>query len=281
MAVSTRRLFIFAVALLATCAFAAERQEFRYNVVPGARISILNAYGPVTVKPSSGREVIVIASRASNRVEVDASQTGNRVEIRSHILQPGSPEGVRVEYDVQIPADATLITRSSDGPIRAEGLNGDVAAEADSAPIDLRQLGGGHVRVRTVVGPVTLANISKTYLEVTSVGGNVTLNNVTGPTVAVSTTAGTIRYDGDFAGGGDYSFSNHSGDIDVSLPASASVDVTARSVSGTVQNDFPFQPKAHTSFPADSAKGFAGTSNSGASSVKLRSFSGKIRVHKQ
>jgi len=67
----------------------------------------------------------------------------------------------------------------------------------------------------------------------------------------------------------------------MSLPQTASVDITARSVSGDVQNDFPLSQKTHTSFTPQTGRSFAGTSNSGASSVQLQSFSGRIRVKKQ
>jgi hypothetical protein len=59
------------------------------------------------------------------------------------------------------------------------------------------------------------------------------------------------------------------------------VDLTARSITGSVENDFPLQAKRHPSFAITQGRSFAGTSNSGASSVQLRSMSGKIRVKKQ
>jgi DUF4097 and DUF4098 domain-containing protein YvlB len=74
---------------------------------------------------------------------------------------------------------------------------------------------------------------------------------------------------------------NHSGNIDVALPASASVDLSARSITGSVENDFPLRAKSHTALTISQGRSFAGTSNAGASSVQLRSFSGKIRVKKQ
>jgi DUF4097 and DUF4098 domain-containing protein YvlB len=67
----------------------------------------------------------------------------------------------------------------------------------------------------------------------------------------------------------------------MTLPESASIDLTARTVSGTVTNDFPLQAKTHPTFVPKSGSSFAGTSNSGLSSVELQTFSGKIRVKKQ
>jgi DUF4097 and DUF4098 domain-containing protein YvlB len=281
MPVSHSPKLVFAVVVIATCAFAADRKELRYNVGPGASVSVVNAFGPVTVRLSPGRQVVISATPASNKVEIENSQNGNRIEVRSHVLQSADAKAARVDYDVQVPADTNLIVRSSDGPIHAEQLRGDLTAEADGATVEVNDFSGGHVRARTVSGAVTLRNISNAYVEVTSVGGNVTLNQVTGPKVSINTTSGGIRYDGSFEGSGDYSLTNHSGDIDVTLPASASVDISARSVSGSVQNDFPFEPKSRTSFAPDPGRAFAGVSNAGGASVKLRSFSGKIRVHKQ
>ena len=133
-----------------------------------------------------------------------------------------------------------------------------------------------------VSGPITLANLKDGFVEATSVGGPVTLNNVCGKNVSVEHhRRARSRYTGDFAGGGQYSISSHSGTIDVTMPASASVDVSARSVSGSVENNFPLNPPAHPTRALAMGNSLAGTSNAGASSVHLRTFSGKIRVKKQ
>jgi DUF4097 and DUF4098 domain-containing protein YvlB len=135
--------------------------------------------------------------------------------------------------------------------------------------------------VRSVAGSVNLNNVTLGHVDVTSSGGAVQLVNVTGSKVNVGTGSGNITYQGDCSGGGDYVMTTHSGSIDVTLPQTASVDLTARSVSGSVQNDFPLQAKKHAAFVPKSGSSFAGTSNSGSSSVELRSISGRIRVKKQ
>jgi len=98
--------------------------------------------------------------------------------------------------------------------------------------------------------------------------------------VQVNSTSGRIRYDGDFGSGGQYSLTTHTGDIEASAPADASIDVTARSVKGKVENDFPLEPK-HTPFVVKAGSAFAGTIGKAASSVRLLSFSGKIHLKKR
>lgn len=275
----------WAVALAACAGFAADaHKEFRYNAGPGATLNVVNQAGSVTIRPSSSRQVIISTTAHSDKVQVDSSQTGNRIEAQTRILGKPSDEEARVDYDIQAPADIMLSLRSDGGPVRIERLRSDMTLEGSSAAITVQDCNNSHVHIHSLKGPVTVTNLGNGHVEITSVNGDVQLNAVTGPKVSVNTTKGNIRYAGDFSGGGDYFFSTHSGDIDVSLPGSASVDLSARSIAGSVEQDFPLQQNSRPSFQsAQSAPGrsFAGTSNTGASSVQLRSFSGKIRVKKQ
>lgn len=271
---------LIAAVALANSSAAAEKKEFRYNVAPGASLTVINDYGTVRVRATQGRQIVVTATPSSSKVEVDDAQTANRVEVRSHFLQKASDSEGRVEYDIQVPADTDVMIRTATGPVQVQGVSGDVSVDGDTAKVEIRD-SNGHVKARTVSGPVTLANLKDGFVEAISVGGPMTLNNVCGKNVAVNTTGGAITYAGDFAGGGQYSISSHSGTIDVTMPASASVDVSARSVSGNVENDFSLNPPAHPAAALAMGKSLAGTLNSGASSVHLRTFSGKIRVKKQ
>jgi len=269
------------VVVLAAASFATgeTRKEYRFTVGPRASISITNEYGPISVKPAVGNQVMVTAILHSNKVEVDQSQSGNRVDILSHLLPGATADTGRVDYEVLVPSDASVTLHSTTGPLRAEKLHGDVSLEGATAIVDVRDISDAHVHVKTLNGPVTLTNIYGGHVEITSVSGDVVLNSVSGPLVQVNSTSGRIRYDGDFGSGGEYSLTSHTGDIEASAPADASIDVTARSVRGKVENDFPLQPK-HTPFVIKAGSAFAGTMGKAASSVKLLSFSGKIHLKK-
>jgi DUF4097 and DUF4098 domain-containing protein YvlB len=270
------------VALLALTAFAADqRKEFRYTVAPGASVRITNESGPVDIRGSSGRQVVIVTTAHSDKVEVDSNQTGNRVDAFTHFLQHADGPDAKVDYQVVVPQDARVTVRAPGGPITAEKLRGDVTLEGDAAQMDVRDVNNAHVHLRTISGPISLSNITNGHVEITTLSGNVRLDSVTGPKVSVNTSKGSIFYNGDFGAAGDYMLVNHSGDIEVTLPSYASVDLSARSISGSVQNDFPLEQSKHPLFPIAQGRSFAGTSNAGASSVQLRSFSGKIRVKKQ
>ncbi len=262
-------------------AVAETKKEYRFEVGPKSKVSIVNQYGSVAVRPSSGNYVVVNATIYSDKVEVDQNQSGNRVDVQSHLLSGATVENSRVDYEVQVPADANVSLESSTGPLHAERLHGDVEAEGANAAVDVRDMSGSHVHVKTIAGPITLTNIRDGHVEIDSVSGDVIMNSVTGPLVRVSSTSGKIQYDGDFGYAGEYRFNSHSGNIDATIPEDASVDVKAQSVRGLVQNDVPLQPKVHTSFLVKEGSSFAGTINKAASSVWLRTFSGRIHLKKR
>ncbi len=263
-----------------TLASGETRKEFRYTVGPRASLSVINQFGPVSVKPTSGNQVVVTATIHSDKAEVDQSQNGNRIDIVSHLLAGADADSGRIDYEVLVPADASVTLHSSTGPLHAEKLHGDVTLEGASATMDVRDINDAHVHIKSMNGPVTVANIRDGHVEIASVSGDVTLSSVSGSLVEVNSTSGKIRYDGDFGAGGRYLLTSHTGDIEAMAPAYASIDVVARSVNGTVENDFPLQPE-HTSFVVKAGSAFAGTMGKAASSVKLLSFSGKIHLKKR
>lgn len=261
------------------------RKETRLEIAPGGTVNITNNAGSVNLKSGSGHQVLVAYSLHSNKVEVDQESTPDkrRIEIRTHALPDQNPtaEEARVDYNIAVPAGVSVTISTATAPITADGVSGDITLSSDTGQITASNVTRSHLHVRSVAGPVNLNSVTLGHVDVTSSGGAVRLVNVTGPKVNVGTGSGNITYQGDCSGGGDYLMTTHSGSIDMTLPETASVDLTAHSVSGSVQNDFPLQAKKHSAFVPKSGSSFAGTSNSGSSSVELRSFSGRIRVKKQ
>jgi DUF4097 and DUF4098 domain-containing protein YvlB len=270
-------------AMLAGTLFAETHKEFHFNVGSKSGVSVNNPYGSISVKPSTGNAVVINATLYSNKVEVDSSQTGNRIEIQSHLLPGATADSGRADYEVLVPADASIILHSSTGPLRAEKLHGDMTLEGSAATVDVRDVTNAHVHVRTVNGPVTLTNVQDGHIEVDSLSGEVTLDRVDGPLVQVISTSGKIHYIGDFGHSGEYRLTSHSGDIDATVPEYTSADVSARSVRGEVHDDIPLQPKTHTAFLVQRGSAFVGTMGKAAvsSTVVLRSFSGKIHLRKR
>ena len=282
--VSARAATLVAIGVIVTGTLLAEtKKEYHYSVGAKAGVSVMNPYGSISVKPSLNNTVVVNAVLHSDKVEIDNSQSGNRVDIQSHLLEGADAESGRVDYEILVPADASITLRSSTGSLHAEKLHGDVRLEGPGATVDVRDISDAHVHVKTMNGAVNLDNIQNGHVEVDSLSGEVTMKGVNGPVVQVVSTSGRIVYVGDFGKSGEYRLTSHSGDIDATIPEWTSADVSARSVRGEVHDDIPLQPKAHNYFPIDKGRAFAGTMGkmAASSTVVLRTFSGKIHLRKR
>jgi hypothetical protein len=282
--VSIRAASLIAIGVMVAGTLVAQtKKEFHFTVGPKSGLSVVNPYGSISVKPSLNNTVVVNAVLHSDKVEVDNNQSGNRVNIQSHLLAGADAESGRVDYEIYVPVDASVTLHSSTGTLRAEKLRGDVSLEGPGAAVDVRDISDAHVHVKTMNGSVNLDNIKNGHVEVDSLSGEITLKGVNGPLVQVVSTSGRINYIGDFGSSGEYRLTSHSGDIDATIPETTSADVSARSVRGEVHDDIPLQPKAHSYFPIDKGRAFAGTVGRMAvsSTVVLRSFSGKIHLRKR
>lgn len=274
-----------ALGLAAVLCAGQTHKETRMEIAPGGTVNIVNNGGSVNLKPGAGNQVVVAYTTHSDKVEVDQTSTADRrrIEIRTHVLPEQKPaaEESKIDYEITIPTGVSVSVSTATAPITVEGLSGEISLSSDTGQVTVSNVKRSHVHVRGVAAPVSLSNVTLGHVDIAANGGAVQLANVTGPKVSVATTSGNIAYQGDCSGVGSYLMTTHSGSIELTLPQTASVDLTARSVSGAVENDFPLQKKTHTSFVPKAGSSFAGTSNSGSSSVELQSFSGRIRVKKQ
>lgn len=261
------------------------RKEARLDIAPGGTLSVVDSHGLVTLHGGSGKQVIVASVLHSGKMEADQNVTPDkrRAEVVAHALAEQKPtvDEARVDFEITVPSGIAVMVTTATAPISADELTGDLTLSSDTGRITVRNLTRTHLQIRGVTAPVALSNITLGHVDVSSNGGAVELVDVVGPKVYVGTTSGNISYRGNCSGAGEYDFTTHNGAIDLVLPETASVDLSARSVNGSVQNDFPLTQKTHSSFAPQAGRSFAGTSNSGSSSVELRSFSGRIRVKKQ
>src|ERR1700730_16355167 len=184
---------LVAIGLIPAGTLVAETQKgYDFPVGPKAGVSFVNPYGSISVKPSLNNTVVVNAVLHSDKVEVDNSQNGNRVDTQSHLLAGADSGSGRVDYEVLVPADASITLHSSTGSLRAEKLHGDVNLEGPGAEVDVRDISDAHVHVKTMNGSVNLKNISNGHVEVDSLSGAITLTGVNGSLVRVLSSMGLI-----------------------------------------------------------------------------------------
>lgn len=272
-----------AIGICTVTVHAETRKEAKFDIAPNGTLDVVNNSGTVTLHSGSGHQVLVTYTVHSDKVEVDQNATRQRVELRTHALPNEKPtaDEAKVDYEITLPAGVSINVTTVSATVTADNLSGDIGLSSETGNVDVKNVSKSHLRIRSMNAAVSLDNVTASTIDVQSTAGAVQLKNVTGQRVAANTSSGNIDYRGDCSGGGDYLFTTHSGAIDMTLPETASVDLTARSTSGSVENAFPLREKTHNTFVPQQGRSFAGTSNSGLSSVELQSFSGKIRVKKQ
>jgi DUF4097 and DUF4098 domain-containing protein YvlB len=176
---------------------------------------------------------------------------------------------------VLVPADAVVSLRSSDGTLHAQGLRGDVILQAETATVEVSDISDAHLHVKTLSGPINCADIHNSHLDVQSVSGDVNIHNVTGSFAEVNSGHGRIKYDGDPGPAGEYQLTSHSGDLEISIPTSASVEIKSHSRNGESSEELP---KNDGGLTMSSGNLFLKPRVTNASRFVLRSFKGKIHI---
>jgi DUF4097 and DUF4098 domain-containing protein YvlB len=248
------------------------KKEVRFTVGQKPVISITNNYGPITVTPSGTNQVIVTTVSYSDEVSFVNEQHGTRIELRAESKRAGRD---LAEYSVLAPTASTVILQSLDGALYAQGLRGDTVLEGATATAKVSDAADAHIHIKTLSGSVRLTNIRHSRLYISSVTGNIDVRNVTESLVEAHSASGRITYDGDPGISGEYKLTSHSGDLDVSIPAGAIVQIDAHSFTGV--GDPPTTSGTTQGISQGTRFLKPGPMRSGSRFV-LRSFRGKIHL---
>ena len=257
----------------------ASHLEDHFKVDARPVITIHNPNGTVTVKAWTKPEVMVVASPATDRVDVEATQTGNRVDIMTHpvsnVVVPGD---LRTDFDIRVPQDAELQIHDDSGAVNVNSVLGDTSVETVGAGVDLTDA-AGYLTVKTVDGGFECIRCAG-RIEVSSITGNFRLIDLRSYHVRAQTSRGNILFDGEFLPNGMYQLKNYSGVIEVRFSPGDSFDLSATSLKGKVHNEAKLTPPAHH-FYQRFGNSLFGSFNTGQAKVELSSFDGTINILKR
>jgi DUF4097 and DUF4098 domain-containing protein YvlB len=244
-------------------------------------ITLHNPNGMVTVRAWTKWEVMVTATRASNKVEAVADETGNRVDIMTdRASDTVAPEDLRVDYEINVPEDAELQIHDDSGAVTVNNVLGDMNVETVGAGVDLEDA-AGYLTVKTVGGSFQCMRCAG-RLEVSSISGNFKLIDLRSYHVRAQTSTGNILFNGEFLPNGIYLLKNYSGVIEVQFSPGDSFDLSATSLKGKVNNEAKLTPPAHPEhFGSRYGNSLFGTFNQGRAKVELTSFDGTINIRKR
>jgi DUF4097 and DUF4098 domain-containing protein YvlB len=238
---------------------AAQASDFHWQKALGAgqSIEIKGVNGDVDASSSTGDLVEVTATRSSRRqdpesVKIEVVEHAGGVTIsavypsrrgRRNTCQAGdgghndsSDNDVEVHFVVKVPRQVALLAHTVNGSVKATDLGGDVEAETVNGSVEVST--EGHAEAETVNGSIRVS-------------------------------AGRADWSG------NASFRTVNGSITLTLPASASAEVSARTLNGEIETDFglPVQGKRH-----HPRTRLDGTIGSGGRMLEMETVNGTIRL---
>jgi len=214
-------------------------------------------------------------------------QNGNNVRIDAVDMHR-----ISIDYEITVPSDTTVQSRTGSGDQRIEGLSGKLNLESGSGDMRLRDIanqvrlhtGSGDVEAREVSGAFTAESGSGDIrldakgtgdVNVQTGSGTVELRGINGALVARSG-SGDIRAAGTQTG--NWEVRTSSGNVEIDLPQQASFDLEASTSSGEVTIDRPVVMVVQGEV-RETRRRIEGKVGNGGPRLSVHTGSGDVRIH--
>jgi hypothetical protein len=231
-----------------------ERVHRAVPLAPGGTLKLHNFSGNVVITGGDSREVVVDAVRRApkdrlERIKLDVSASGSTVTIEANRREASwfnwtRSNVVETDLEVRVPRETTL------------------EIDVFSSPVKVVGVGGAH-RVGSFSGDVRLEGVSAA--------------------VKAKTFSGDISIELATAHRPDLNLTTFSGDIDVRVPADVRAGVDFDSFSGDLTSDLPLtlnSKRGHRLLAQLNAGAQEGTGAAASSDVRLKTFSGDVRIRR-
>jgi hypothetical protein len=264
-------------------------------------LEVLTRSGDVTVRAGSGGSVFIrgkihvgdhwlMGGREADVHQIEQNppirQDGNRIHIEYVNMR-----NISVDYEISVPADTTIRTRSGSGDQIIEGTHGNVDTQTGSGDLKLANLtgelqlqtGSGNIRARQISGAVKggtgsgdveIEEVASGNIDLHTGSGNITARGVQGEFHG-ETGSGDVTAEGTQTG--SWEIHTGSGNVDVRLPANAAFDADISTSSGTVDVGEPIEMTVQGRV-GDTHKQIRGKVHGGGPLLRVRTGSGDIHI---
>jgi DUF4097 and DUF4098 domain-containing protein YvlB len=213
-------------------------------------------------------------------------QDGNSVHI-----DYANEHDISVDYEITVPAETTVHSRSGSGDQIIEGTRGNVDVQTGSGDVKLARLtgeirlqtGSGNVRAREIAGAVKGgAGSGDLEIEETSAGdvdlhtgsGNITVRGIQG---GFRGEAGSGDITAEGRQSGNWEIHTGSGNVHVQLPGNAAFDADISTSSGTVDVNSPIEMTVQGRVQ-ESRKRIRGKVRGGGPLLAVKTGSGDVHI---
>lgn len=302
------RLVLLATALVvlfaSTAVFASSPQgtfERTLQVNGPVDLEVLTHSGDVTVRAGSSGSVFI-----RGKIFVGDHWFGARREDDVHAIEQNPPirqtgnsihidyvnyHNISIDYEITVPAETTIRSRSGSGDQTIEGTHGNVDVQTGSGDVKLTRLNGeirlqtgsGNIRAREISGAVR-GGTGSGDVEIDEAGagdvdlhtgsGNVTARGVQGGFHG-ETGSGDVTAEGTQTG--TWEIRTGSGNVHVRLPDNAAFDADISTSSGSIDVGQPIEMTVQGRV-GDSHKQIHGKVHGGGPALRVHTGSGDIHI---
>ena len=224
---------------------------------------------------------------------IETFETDPPVELSAGVLTVGLVGeewwryGYSVDFDIEVPADTDVTSRTGSGRQRIDGVNGRIEARTGSGSVSLRDV-EGRIMTRSGSGSITAENVAGEF-EGRTGSGSVRLSLLGSNEAFVTTGSGSISVEGldggieARAGSGSitiegtpadsWDLTTGSGTIRIRVPPESAFDLDAHAGSGGVSTDHPLTVMGRVD-----RRHLSGQVRGGGPRITARSGSGGIRI---
>lgn len=157
--------------------------------------------------------------------------------------------------------------------IEAKTQEGDVTVEKSGGAISLSSIRGNVLAFD--VNPSEIGDIFKAKTS----NGAIVLQKVEHRQIDVGSNSGSIKFDGEFLGGGQYKFGTQNGSILLTIPLESSCKVNALYGYGSFNTEIPMQDVVKP--PNTKVQSLSGVIGKGDATVTMTTYTGSINIKKQ
>ena len=304
----TLRRLILSLALIlllaSAAAFASSPQgtfERSFQVSGPVDLEVLTRSGDITIRNSSSGSVFIRGKIHVGDHWLFGRRQGDVSEIQQHppLRQEGNSihvdyvnmHDISVDYEIAVPPDTTVRTRSGSGDQTIEGTRGNADLQSGSGDLRLANLAGeirlqtgsGNVRAHDISGPVhgsagsgdiQIDETGSGDVEVHTGSGNITVRGIQG---AFRADAGSGDITAEGTQTGTWEIRTGSGNVHVRLPSNAAFDAEITTSSGTIDVG-PAIEMTVQGRVQESRKSIRGKVRGGGPLLSVRTGSGDIHI---
>lgn len=290
--------------MLAVNAFASSPQgtfEKTFSVNGPVDLEVLTHSGDITVRTGSGGSVFIRGKIYVGDHWLFGKRQGDVNDIMQHppLRQEGNnirvdyvnTHDISIDYEITVPAETTLRTRSGSGDQTIEGTKGNIDLQSGSGDLRLARLtgdirlqtGSGNVRAHEISGPLR-GGAGSGDLEIEETGpGDIDLHtgsgniNVRGVQGGFHAEAGSGDITAEGKQTGPWEVRTGSGNVRVRVPSDSAFNADIATSSGTIDVSSPIEMTVQGRV-GENRKNIQGKVHGGGPLLSVRTGSGDIHI---